>query len=205
MGVVRPFVAPRRNRLNRDDAVLFRTVPLARLRDDPAYPDRVRLVARRLLREGDREVAMSKRKEFSLLFSAEHTALMRHLRLTSRRPILAAELFSLCMREMDWGTGEVRLDRFAIARELDVSPATVSQLMGELVKCGAMQRSFLNDEGNRVRSVRYFVSSRIATHTASSAAQEAERASAPVLKLVGGTDLPTERRSRAAGFAVPVL
>lgn len=197
MSVVRPFVAPRRDRLNRDDAILFRTVPLLELRDNPIYPPRVRLVARRLLREGDREVAASKRVEFSMLFTAEHTRLMRHLRLTSRRPMVAAELFSLCMREMDWSNGEVRLSRPALAKELGVDPRTVSQLMGELVKCGAVRRSFEDDDGNRVRSVRYFVSSRLATHERSSAARDAAIAAEPVLKLVGGTDLPSERRSRA--------
>lgn len=205
MGAPRPYIAKRIGRLYPQDASVLRSRPLGVIMDDPAAPDRLRLVARRLLREGDKEVLASKREEFAMLFSAEHTALLRHLRLTSRHPMIAAELFSVCVREMDWDTGEVPLSRFALARELGVKPEVVSRVMGEMVKCGAMRRSFEDDDGNRVRSVRYFVSARIATHERSSAAREASQAAAPPLRLVGGTDLPTERRSRAASFPAPVL
>lgn len=205
MGVVRPFIAPRRGRLNRDQRFILWTRPLGEIVDDESLAAGLRLVARRLLREGDKEVLASKRQEFSMLFTAEHTALMRHLRLTSRHPMIAAELFSLCMREMDWDSGEVKLSRFQLASELCVKPAVVSRVMGELVKCGAMKRSFVDDDGNRVRSVRYIVSSRLATHERSSAAREASQADCPPLRLVGGTDVPTERRSRARSFVVPVL
>jgi len=205
MGVVRHYIARRLGRLDRDDGEILRTVPLGDIMDDQSMPPRLRLTARRLIREGDREIKPSKRKEFEMLFSAEHTRLLRHLRLTSRRPMIAAELFSLCMREMEWNTREVKLSRFAIAKELGVKPDVVSQLMGELVKCGAMRRSFEDDDGNRVRAVRYFVSARIAHRGESSAALDNDRAKEPVLKLVGGTDLPTERRSRAPRCEAPVL
>lgn len=205
MGVVRPFIARRRGRLNRDDGVILRTVPLGEIVEDESRPPRLRLAARRMIREGDREVMASKRQEFSLLFTAEHTALMRHLRETSRRPMIAAELFSLCMREMDWNTREVKLSRFAIAKELNVDPRVVSQLIGELVKCGAMRRQFEDEDGNRARHVRYFVSSRIAHRGESSAALDRDQAKDPVLKLVGGTDLPTERRSKRPPFQPMVL
>lgn len=205
MGVVRPYIVPRRGRLDRDQRVILRTRPLVEIMDDESLPPGLRLVARRLLREGDKEVLASKRQEFSMLFTAEHTALMRHLRFTSRQPMVAAELFSLCMREMDWDTGEVLRSRHWLAKELGVKPAVVSRAVGELVKCGAMRRDFFDDDGVRARSVRYFVSSRLATHERSSAAREASQASCPPLRLVGGTEVPTERRSRAPAFVPAVL
>ena len=68
-----------------------------------------------------------------------------------------------------------------------------------------MRRDFFDDDGVRARSVRYFVSSRLATHERSSAAREASQAACPPLRLVGGTEVPTERRSRAPAFAPVVL
>lgn len=205
MGEVRPFIARRLGRLDRDDMLILRTRPLPEIIDDEALKPRVRLAARRALRELQREQLISKRREFEVIFSGEFGRLVRHLRLTSKQPMVAVELFALCMREMDWVTGEVLLTRDAIAKELGIEPRSVSRLMGELVKCSAMRRDFKDDEGNRTRAVRYFVNPCISYRGESSAAIDQERAKFPPLKLVGGTDLPTERRSRAPRFEPAVL
>ena len=52
MGVVRPYIVPRRGRLDRDQRVILRTRPLVEIMDDESLPPGLRLVARRLLREG---------------------------------------------------------------------------------------------------------------------------------------------------------
>lgn len=208
MGVVRPWIQARPGRLTRQDQAVLRSVPLGVILNGP-YHAGLKLAARRLLREGDKEVLSAKRKEeFSMLFTAEHRELLRHLREESRHPMIAAELFSLCMDKMDWDTGEVKLSRHQLANELGVKPDVVSLLMGELAKCGAIRRSFKDADGNRVRAVRYFVSCRIATHERSSAARDASQAAAPPLRFGNVVSLsarPTERRSRAASFEVPLL
>ena len=56
----------------------------------------------------------------------------------------------------DFDTGEIKRSRPALAAELGVSPKVVSELMGELFKLGAVERSYDDGEGHRVRSVRYF-------------------------------------------------
>lgn len=200
MAVMRPFLVPRAGRLTRQEAVTLRTRPLGEIIDDESLSPGLRLAARRLLREGDKEVLSSRKEPFAMFFTGEHRRLMRHLRLKSRHPILAAELFSLCVQNMDWDTGEVSLSRQELARDLGVKPELVSRLTGELVSCNALQRKFEDAGGNRVRSVRYFVSARVATHGRTSAARDAAQAEFPPLKLVGGIDLPTERRSRAPRF-----
>ena len=80
----------------------------------------------------------------------------RTLRQKSVRPAVAMELLALLVHESDFDTGEIKRSRPALAAELGVSPKVVSELMGELFKLGAVERSYDDGEGHRVRSVRYF-------------------------------------------------
>lgn len=205
MALLRPYLVARAGRLTRQEAVTLRTRPLGEIMDDESLSPGLRLAARRLLREGDKEVLSSRKEPFAMFFTGEHRRLMRHLRHESRHPILAAELFSLCVQNMDWDTGEVLLSRPELAAEMGVKPELISRLTGELVKCRALERGYLDASGNRVRSVRYFVSARVATHHRTSAARDAAVAAAPPLQLIGGSDFPTERRSRAARVAPVAL
>lgn len=205
MGDVRPFTARRRGRLNRDTRAIFNERSLPDIMNDETLLPEQRLAARVALREVDRQVLISKQQEFAVFFSPRHAQLMRHLRLESRHPMIAAELFSVCVTHMDWTTCEVMRSREQLAKELGVKPNLISRLMGELVKCGAISRKFEDEDGNRTKTVRYFVSAWIAYRGEMSSALEVAQAKAGPLKLVGGTDLPTERRSRAASVSPVVL
>ena len=92
------------------------------------------------------------------------------------------ELLALLVHESDFDTGEIKRSRPALAAELGVSPKVVSELMGELFKLALSSVSYDDGEGHRVRSVRYFLSEKIATHL-KGVARDHARASARVLKF----------------------
>jgi DNA-binding transcriptional ArsR family regulator len=206
MGIPRPYIVPRRGRLYSTDAEILRHRPLAEIVDDASLAPRLRLAARRALREADKEILPAKTELFAMLRTGNHRDLMRYLREHSRHPMIAAELFSLCVHHMDWDR-MVPLSRSALAAELGVSPGVVSRVMGELSKCGAIERIFADELGNRTRTVRYRVNAKIVAYGPSSADLDKARSEAPPLRfhVVGGTDLPpTERRSRAPVAVLPV-
>lgn len=207
MGVIRPFTAPRAGRVYESEEEVFRTRSLVEIRDDEALSPRLRLAAGHALKEVGKQIRPRKKELFAMLVTGSFAQLLRHLRETSRHPMVAAELFSLCVHHMDWQTREVGLSRPQLASALGVSPGVVSRVCGELVKCGALSRSFLDPDGNRVRSVRYYVNAKIAAYGPDSVVLRRERAADPPLRfsVVSRSDLPTERRSRACVPALPVL
>lgn len=206
MGLVRPYIPLRRGRVYPSEVEVLRSRPLGEIVDDPAISPRLRLAARRGLREAEKEVLPTKTELFAMLRTGNHRDLMRYLREHSRHPMIAAEVFSLCVHHMDWDR-MVPLSRSALAVELGVSPGVVSRVMGELAKCGAIERIFEDELGHRTRTVRYRVNANIVAYGPESLDLEKARASAPPLRfqVVGGTDVPSERRSRVAPFPAPVL
>lgn len=189
-------------RLNRDELGEFRRM-LGGVADDERRSGTMRYSAQRILAQLSRDSVSHGRWPFMLLNPERFAAISRHLRLTSRRPAVALELLAICLRELNWETGEIVRSRFAMADELGVSAQVVSTLMGELVKCGAVSRCFEDADGNRSRAVRYFFNPMVGTMLEGAARDEAQR-SAPVLKLVDGGSRRTERRARAPA-AVPTL
>lgn len=196
------FIHRRRDRLNRAEAAELRQLLLPVINDESRRPG-VRLTARRLLGEVARETAGSTTWEFTMISVRQYADVVSHLRRVSARPAVAMELWAICMRELDFDTGEVMVSRSVLAAELGVSAKVVSELCGELVKCRALLRSFEDDEGHRTRSVRFFVNPRVGTRLYGEARVTAQ-AAAPVL-LFPVSELPTERRSRAPVVASVVL
>lgn len=197
------FLHRPRSRLTRVELEALRTVPLGELVRDEKRSPALRLMARRLLHDGD-SCGFSDGKElFTMVYARGYLDVVRTLRQKSVRPAVAMELLALLVHESDFDTGEIKRSRPALAAELGVSPKVVSELMGELFKLGAVERSYDDGEGHRVRSVRYFLSEKIATHLKGTARDHA-RASARVLKF-DALAPRSDRRSRAARAPLPVL
>lgn len=185
-----------------------------RMACDPDESFRMRTAYGDMAAELGRELEAEKGWAFVLVAMEEQADVPGYLRATSRRPAVAMHLWSVCITNMTFRSGEVALSRKQLSERLGVSLTVISELMGELVKCNAIRRSYDEDDGYRGRSVRYFVNPRLATHLKGAARAEAQSA-APIVdlsattaeltaarKLVDGedprTDLPTERRQRAA-------
>ncbi|AXH76372.1 MAG: transcriptional regulator [Microviridae sp.] len=190
------FIHRPSGRLNRDELSEFRRF-LGGVADDSARSATMRFSAQRLLAQLSRDTVSSGRWPFMLLNPERFAAISRHLRLTSVRPAVALDLLAICLRELNWETGEIVRSRFALADELGVSAQVVSRIMGELVKCGAVSRCFEDPDGHRARSVRYFFNPMVGTMLQGAARDEAQRA-APVLKLIDGGKRRSERRARAS-------
>ena len=197
------FIPRPSGRLNRDELGEFRRM-LGGVADDAGRSATMRYNAQRMLAQLSRDSVSHGRWPFMMLNPERYAAISRHLRLTSRRPAVALELLAICLRELNWETGEIVRSRHALAGELGVSAQVVSTLMGELVKCGAVSRCFEDDEGHRARSVRYFFNPMVGTMLQGAARDEAQRA-APVLKLIDGGSRRAERRARAPGAPLSVL
>lgn len=202
MNAVR-FLHRPRGRLTAVELEALRIVPLGELVRDERRSPALRLAAGRLLQDG-RSCGFSDGEEpFTMVYARSYYEVVRALRKHSARPAVAMELLALLVRESDFDTGEIMRSRPALAADLGVSPKVVSGLMGELVKLGAVERSYNDGEGHRVRAVRYFLSDIIATHLKGKARSDA-RASARVLDFEA-LARPNERRLRAVVHPVEVL
>lgn len=197
------FLPRSSGRLNRDELGEFRR-SLGGIADDPARSAAMRYNAQRMLAQLSRDSVSHGRWPFMLLNPERYAAIAGHLRKTSARPAVALELLAICLRELNWETGEIVRSRFALANELGVDARVVSRIMGELVECGAVSRCFEDLDGNRSRSVRYFFNPMVGTHLEGGARDEAQR-SAPVLKLIDGGSRRSERRARAPAAPLSVL
>lgn len=205
--------------LQRKEMVAMRR-QFVRLASDPDQSFRMRTAYADMAAELGRELEAEKGWSFVLVAMAEKADVLGYLRMQSRRPAVAMHLWSVCISNMTFRTGEVALSRKQLSERLGVSMTVVSELMGELVKCGAIRRSFDEDDGYRGRSVRFFVNPRLATHLKGAARAEAQ-AKAPVpdlsfdgvgrrcerrggvARVVPMSVVPTERRARAAPVVVP--
>lgn len=197
------FLNRPRGRLTRVELQALREVPLGELVRDESRSPALRLMARRMLHDGDGCGFSDDKELYSMVFPRAYYEIVRTLRRHSARPAVAMELLALLVQCADFDTGEIKRSRPALAADLDVSPKVVSLLMGELFKLGAVERSYNDGEGHRVRACRYFLSEKIATHLKGKAREDA-RASARVLQF-DALARPSEDRSHHQPVRVPVL
>lgn len=196
------FLHRPRGRLTALELEALQTVPLGELIRDERRSPALRLQARRMLNDG-RSCGFSDGKElFTMVYAQNYYEVVRALRQHSARPAVAMELLALLVRSSDYDTGEILRSRPALAADLGVSPQVVSRLMGELVKLGAVERSYNDAEGHRTRACRYFLSDLIATHL-KGVARDRARASARVLTF--GALQPASERRHHDDAVLPVL
>jgi len=137
--------------------------------------------------EIDRELAVETDWTFVMIGPAQNAAVVNYLRKHSERPTLAMALWSNLFLKLDRATGEILFTRDELAEMIGADPDTVSRIMGELVKFGAISRRRQPIPGMRGagRAV-YFMNPRVGTHLRSPARQVAQ-AEAPSLRLVERT------------------
>lgn len=197
------FIPRPRGKLTRSENAEIRQLLLP-IEDDPSRSAALRLKVRGLLVELDRDTYSLSKEPFLMISPSQNLAVIRYLREYSRNARVAQELWALCLIDVAYTTGEILKTRHQLAEELGVLAGLVSNLMGELVKCEAIRRSFEDDAGRRGRGVRYFLNPRCGTHLPREARARAI-AAAPTLKLIEGSVHPSQRRSRAVVVPLPVL
>lgn len=121
---------------------------------------------------------------FIMIDSVQHDAVVEWLDEHSQRPRKALRLWSLVFRFLCRDTGQVLLTRHEIANRLEVEPRHVSEIMGELVKIGAIVKK--RDRAG----VGYFLNPCIGTHLAG-AARDVAQAKAPHLHIAYDSTVPT--------------
>lgn len=203
MAAVIRFIPRPRGKLSKAENARVRQLLLP-LQDDPSMSSALRLKVSGLLVELDRDTYSLSKEPFLMISPSQNLAVIRYLKAHSRNARVAQELWALCLVDVAYTTGEILKSRQQLAAELGVDPRLVSQLMGELFKVGAVTRSVFDDLGHRGRAPRYFLNPRCGTHLPSEARRKAIEA-APILRLVEGSEHPSQRRPRAPAAVLPVL
>lgn len=190
---------------------------------DPTLPPQDRRVALeasgRAVSVVEASTSSLKAGEFLMSYVHENALVVEWLMLHSSRPKVAGRLWSILLAHMSSEpshNGEVLITREGMLSRLarpDGPPVTmrsVEVVIAELLSIGAITKTREAVPGIRGRgAVRLFISERVATRksdTKSSSARSAAYKAAPPLrlKLIGGTDQASERRSRAPSLSLPV-
>jgi hypothetical protein len=172
----------RPDRLRADQAETLRQALL------PFAAGELAVHVRTLIGHISRQTAARNKWTFVMLSPAQNGAVVNYLAGNSTRPIIAMRLWALCFEHLDMDTGEIMLTRDQIAEYLSQQPDTISEIMSELVKFGAISRRREKIAGMRGQgAVHYYMNPRVATHLAGAERDEAQ-SSAPLLRLV--TDNP---------------
>lgn len=184
-------------RLRQDENAALRQVLLPFLEGGDGfktYRPEVRALSAKLVALLDRETSSLNRWTFVMLSPDQNAVVVRYLSDHSKRPLVALNLWALCFQHLRTDTGEIVLTREEIAEKLGVYAREVSEVMGELVRFGAISRQREPVAGLRGPGlVRYFMNPNVATHLSGKLRDEAQKA-APILKLVEGTAHPAQRK-----------
>jgi hypothetical protein len=163
-------------------------MPVMRLRTRQDTSDRATLETVRGMLEGiagaadlvahvERKLAAARGWGFVMVDPVAYAEVVAHLRLHSRRPLVAMELFTRLFSYPPPDGNEVLADRAELARITGCAVTDVSEIMGELEAVGAVYRRRAG------RGVRYFVNPLLGTHLAG-AARDRAQGEAPPLRLV---------------------
>jgi DNA-binding transcriptional ArsR family regulator len=101
---------------------------------------------------------------------------MAWLKVNSRQPMNAAQVWAECFTALRIDTNEIVLSRDELAERVGVRPAEVSRIMTELETCGAVIR---RREG---RGVRFFMNPMVGTHMTGAARDKAQDAAPAMLR-----------------------
>lgn len=92
-------------------------------------------------------------------------------------PIVALKLWLECVRRLDRHSGEIVATRFELAEAVNAAPATISRIMGELERRGAIERR----RQYRNSPVKYYLNSNAATHLKGRQRQVAQAKDPPLM------------------------
>lgn len=118
---------------------------------------------------------------FAMISPTQNFAVQEWISSHSKRPQVAARLWSLLLTALRPDTGEILLTRSQIADRIGIQPRTASEVITELASINAVRRE---KEGRRVR---YYLNPNIATHIPGPEARRAAReAAGPLLVMMEG-------------------
>ena len=167
---------PKSDRLRSDQAERLRQ---ALLPFEAECPGQVR----DLIGHIDRQTASRNKWTFIMLSPSQNAAVVRYLRLNSKRPMQAMELWAMCFEHLRNDTGEILLTRKEMAEKLDIDADNVSHIMAELVAVKAIITRREPVKGIKgPGTTRYFMNPRVATHLGGNSRDQAQEA-APQLVL----------------------
>ena len=131
----------------------------------------------------DRETASEAGWTFVMLGPEQNAAVVRWLRQHSRYPALAPAVWAELFTALRHDTGEIMLTRGELAERVGTDADTVSRIMGELAKVGAVITRRERVAGMRGPGrAMYLMNPRVGTHLAGAARDKAQ-AEAPALQL----------------------
>lgn len=137
---------------------------------DIEMPDQARDA---LLYTIDRQTKSDRKDAFVMLSPAQNLAVVKYLREHSKRPLVALELWALCFEHLYPNTGQVMLTRDELADALKVKSDDVSEIMGELVKFGAIFAKRVKVGGMRGPGMaQYFMNPHVAEYGSRRSAEE---------------------------------
>jgi hypothetical protein len=164
----------KRRRLRAEQAQALRGMIL----DFEGLPDHA---ARAIIATIDRETAAENKWTFVMLSPAQNRAVLHWLLEHAERPREAVALWALLFEHLDHPTGMVLLTRDEIAEQVGTHPDTVSRIMSDLERVGAISRRRERVGGLRGPGmVRYFMNPSVATHLAGKDRDKAQAEAAPL-------------------------
>lgn len=169
----------RRDHLRRDQEALVRQAVLDLEEELPGG------VVRELLTVIDRRSASRGKWSFVMLSPHQNYIVVSHILSTSKRPLLASQLWATCFTVLRSDTGEIMLTRDELAERLETTPQNISSVMTELVEFGAIIRRRVRVKNMRGPGmVQYFMNPRVATHLPGSERDKAQDEAPPLLDLM---------------------
>ena len=173
-------LSPRPERLRADQASRLREALLP-------FEDEMPIQIRDLIGHIDRKTASRNKWTFVMLSPSQNADVVRYLADHSKRPLVAVRLWALCFEYLRTDTGEIMLTREEIADKLGQQTPAVSEIMSELVECGAIIRKRERVPGLRGPGLaRYFMNPRVATHLSGKERDTAQTEAPPLLVLMQG-------------------
>lgn len=174
-GIVRLNTRP--GRLRKERAAQLR---LHLLEWEAEAPD----VVSRMLTVLDRSTAADRGWTFVMISPAQNANVVRWLDANSSRPRVALRLWAQLFTHMRMDTGEITATRKDLAEAAGCSPNHLSNILSEMVRCGALIRHM---DG---REARFLMNPHVGTHLTHEARERAQ-AQAPALRVVAAADVQT--------------
>lgn len=140
---------------------------------------------RELLALIDRRVVAASTWRFVMLGPQQDEAVLHWLTDHAKRLRVSIRLWASIRTNLHSGTNEILMNRALMMERARASTSHVSEALAELASIGAVERR--RDDGR----VRWFLSTKVATHLTGAARDEAQQAAPPLLAAMqGGAPAP---------------
>jgi len=134
-----------------------------------------------------RQTKSDRKGAFIMLNASQNLAVVNYLREQSTRPLLALGLWALCFDHVYEHTGQIMLSREELAEKLGCKATEVSEIMGELVKFGAIFANRVKVAGMRGPGmVQYRMNPHVAEYGSRLSQAEINQIPLPGFELIQG-------------------